>query len=77
MLDIIKSYFNKEEYYIIVTNNNLYIKNYQKVIDITDKEILIDINNRIIKITGQNLTLIKIISHDLSIKGIIESVKYL
>lgn len=77
MLDIIKSYFNKEEYYIIVTNNNLYIKNYQKVIDITDQEILIDINNRIIKITGQNLTLIKIISHDLSIKGIIESVKYI
>lgn len=77
MLDIIKSYFNKEDYYVIVTNNNLYIKNYTKVIDISENEALIDINNRILKITGQNLTLIKIISHDLSIKGLIESVKYL
>lgn len=77
MLDIIKSYFSKEDYYIIVTNNNLYIKNYTKVIDINETEALIDIHNRILKITGQNLTLIKIISNDLSIKGLIESVKYL
>lgn len=77
MLDIIKSYFNKEDYYIIVTNNNLYIKNYTKVIDINETEALIDINNRIIKITGKDLTLIKIVSNDLSIRGTIESVKYI
>lgn len=77
MLDIIKSYFSKEDYYLIVTNNNLYIKNYTKIIDINDKEILVKINNRIIKINGENLTLIKIISKDLSIKGSIESVKYI
>lgn len=77
MLDIIKSYFSKEDYYLIVTNNNLYIKNYTKIIDINDKEILVNINNRIIKINGENLTLIKIISKDLSIKGSIESVKYI
>lgn len=77
MLDIIKSYFSKEDYYIIVTNNNLYIKNYSKVIDINESEALINIHDRILKITGKNLTLIKIISKDLSIKGHIESVKYL
>lgn len=77
MLDIIKSYFNKEEYYIILTYNNLYIKNYTKVIDIAEQEILIDIQGKIIKITGHELTLIKIVSNDLSIKGFIESVKYL
>ena len=77
MLDIIKSYFNKEDFYLIITNNNLYIKNYNKIINIEPTEILININDQLLKVTGQHLILKKIVSNDLAINGKIESVKYI
>ena len=54
MFDIIKSYFSKEEYYIILTKNYLYIKNYTKIINIEENEILLEINSKIYKIKGDN-----------------------
>lgn len=77
MLDIIKSYFNKEDFYLIITNNNLYVKNYNKIINIEPTEILININNQLLKVSGLNLTLKKIVNNDLAINGKIESVKYI
>ena len=77
MLDIIKSYFSKEDFYLIITNNNLYIKNYNKVINIEPTEILININNQLLKVEGKNLILKRIVSKDLAINGKIESVKYI
>ena len=77
MLDIIKSYFSKEDFYLIITNNNLYIKNYDKVINIEPTEILININNQLLKVIGKDLILKRIVSKDLAINGKIESVKYI
>ncbi|MCH5166460.1 MAG: YabP/YqfC family sporulation protein [Erysipelotrichales bacterium] len=77
MLDIIKSYFNKEDFYLIITNSNLYIKNYNKIINIEPTEIIININEQLLKINGQNLTLKRIVSKDLVVNGTIESVKYI
>lgn len=77
MLDIIKSYFKKENYYLILTSTSLYIKNYKKLINIDESEVIIEIGNKVIKIKGSNLTLKKTIGKDASINGIIESVKYL
>ena len=77
MINIIKSYFKKEKYYVIITDNSLYIKNYKKVIYIEDSEVLIEMPKMIIEVTGSSLILKKIIGHDLAINGTIESVKYL
>lgn len=74
MFDIIKSYFSKEDYYIILTKKYLYIKNYSKIINIEEKEILIEIDSKIYKIKGDNMMLTKSISKDLAIKGSIESI---
>ncbi len=77
MLDIIKSYFNKETYYIILTSNAVYLKNYNKILNIDSEEAVVEINGRILKITGEDLVLNKIVSKEAAIKGKIESVKYL
>lgn len=77
MLDIIKSYFKKENYYLIFTSNSIHIKNYKKIINIDESEVIIEISNKIVKIKGNNLTLKKTIGKDATINGLIESVKYL
>lgn len=75
MLDIIKSYFSKNNYYIIILNDKIIIKNYKSILNISDNEINIKLENIIYKIKGNNLVLKKIISNELEINGIIESVK--
>lgn len=77
MLEIIKSYLKNEHYYIILTEKSLLIKNYKKIINITDSEVIIELQGKTTKIKGNNLSLKKSIGKDLEIKGIIESVKYL
>ncbi len=75
MFDILKSYLDKEKYYIIVMPNDIYIKNYSKIINIEDKEILIEIDGKIYKIVGANFILKKSIVNELKISGTVESVK--
>lgn len=77
MFDIIRSYISKEDYYLIILSNGIYIKNYQKLIGITNDEVIIEINNNIYKIKGSNFILTKSIEHELMIKGIVESVSRL
>ena len=77
MFDIIRSYISKEDYYLIILKNGIYIKNYQKLIGITDEEILIEIDNSIYKIKVSKFVLTKSIEHELMIKGCVESVNRL
>ena len=44
MLDIIKSYISNEKFYIIIMGSAIYIKNYSKIINIADDEIIIEIS---------------------------------
>lgn len=74
MFNILKSYLDKEKYYIIIMTNSIYIKNYNKIINIEDKEILIDIDNNIYKISGNNFILKKSILNEIRISGYVESV---
>lgn len=77
MLETIKSYLKSENYYIILTPTSLLIKNYKKIINIEEKELMIEVASKIIKVKGNNLTLKKTIGKDLQINGTIESVKYI
>ena len=75
MLETLRSYLDKDKYYIIFTNNNIYIKNYTKLISITQEEILFTIENITMKINGKNLYLKKSLNKELLIEGSIESIK--
>lgn len=77
MLDILKSYFKKEKFYIIITNNSLYIKNYKRLINIDENEVLVELMSNIMKVNGNNLILKRTVGKDLVINGNIESVKYI
>lgn len=74
MLNIIKSYLAKEEFYIIVLKNNIYIKNYSKIIGVNDNEVLFDIQGSIYKITGNNFILTKTIGKEVILKGQVERI---
>lgn len=77
MLEIIKSYLKNENYYLILTSSSLYIKNCNKIVNIDENEVIAEINNKLVKIKGSNLTLKKTIGKDIQVNGTIESVKYL
>lgn len=77
MFDIIRSYIDKEDYYLIILSNGIYIKNFQKLIGIREDEVIIEIANGIFKIKGSNFILTKSIEREIMIKGIVESVNRL
>lgn len=74
MLDIIKSYISNKKYYIIMMNDSFYIKNYDRLINITANEVLVEIAGSLYKCTGSDLTLTRSLDRELEIKGIIESI---
>lgn len=75
MIDTLRSYLNKEDYYIIIMNDKIYIKNYTKLISITDTEIYLNFKKENIKIVGHNFYLAQSNNKELIIKGILESIK--
>lgn len=76
MLDIFKSYLDREEYYLIITNNKYYIKNYKKIISIDDKELIILLGKRYLNITGKNMSVKQNIGKEILISGEIENIKF-
>lgn len=74
MIDTLRSYLDKEEYYIIIMNDKTYIKNYTKLIGINEHEILITIHDKTLHLEGTNLYLTQSSNNELIIKGSIESI---
>ena len=75
MLEIFKNYLNKEEYYIIIYSNYIYIYNYIDIIKFTDSYISLKLNNLIIYIKGIDLLITKMETKELLIKGKILSLE--
>ena len=75
MIETLKSYLSKENYYIIITKNNIYLNNYEELASLNNNEILIKLNKTYYKITGNNFSLNKIDKKELIINGYIESIK--
>ncbi len=74
MFDIIRSYFKDEKYYVVLFNDGIYIKNYNNILSLTDNEVLVNINDSIYKIKGNNFILSKTVGHELVVNGNIESI---
>ena len=60
---------------IQLEENKIYVSNYKTIIDIKENLIIIDCNNFILKIYGQNLKVKQIIDKEILILGKIEKVE--
>ena len=74
LIETLKTYLNKEEYYFIITSNYLYIKNYTNLLSMDEFEILLSIKNNNYRIKGKELTLKRSENKELLIYGVIESI---
>lgn len=69
MLEIFKNYLNKEEYYVVVYSNYIYIYKYIDIIKFTDKFISLKLNKLTINIYGTDMLITKMEKNELLIKG--------
>ena len=75
MLDIIRSYFKDEKYYIVMFNDGVYIKNYNNILSLTEDELLININEILYRVKGKYFILSKTVGKELTVNGSIESIE--
>ncbi len=73
---MIKDIIKNNNYYICIENNLICIKNYIRIIDISDTFIKIKLNNKTIKIKGNNMIINRLDEHDLSIKGEYKDIEF-
>ena len=66
--------FAKGCYSINICDNKVYIENYDKLIDINDTEILVMINNKLVKIIGKSLIIRRLEKSELLIEGFIKGI---
>ena len=75
MLEIFKNYLNKENYYIIIYSNYIYIYKYINIIKFTDTNICLELDKFKVNILGKDLLITKLEKKELLIKGIIMKVE--
>lgn len=69
MISKITNYINNIDYKITISLDKIHIYNYKSIIDITDSEALIKIDNKVIKIIGTDIKLLKLDKKELLISG--------
>ena len=72
MINVLK---NKHE--LVIKNGYLYLKNYKRIVDINDKNILIMLDNKSVNIKGNNLIVCSMDEYDIVIKGNINIIEYI
>ena len=77
IIDNLKNIFINEAYSINLTNNKLYITNYEKLLSITDKQIILKFTNFNLNIKGMNFKIIKMLDKEILFNGHIESMEYI
>lgn len=72
----LQKFLYDKDYFLAYFNNTLYIYNFTKIFLLSSKKIILDINNRKITISGNNLILKKSCGNELVISGTIKEVSY-
>ena len=75
MLEIFKNYLKKEQYYIILYSNYIYIYKYLDILKFTEKFISLKLNKMIINIYGDDMLITKLEKEELLIKGQIKKLE--
>lgn len=69
LLNSINTYLNNKSYNINISHNTIYINNFNKIDNITEKQIIIIIENFKLKIEGNNIKIIKMLEKEILFNG--------
>lgn len=75
LLQNIQTFLRNNSYNINISKNNLYINNYNKIDNISEKNISLIVDNNKIYIKGNNLKIIKMLDKEILFNGQIESIE--
>lgn len=75
MLNNLSTYLSGEEYRISILSSGIHVLNYKSIIDITDTEVLLKIDKKIIKIKGAGFRLKELDKKELLIHGLVKKVE--
>lgn len=74
--DNFKNFLYDLENFITIYENNLHVFNYEKLEKLSDKEIIIRLDNKLIEIDGNNLKIKQMTKQELLINGNITKVEF-
>lgn len=75
LLQNITNYLRNNTYNINISENYIYINNYQKIDNISETDITIIVNQYILNIKGNNLKVLKLLDNEILFNGNIENIK--
>lgn len=75
MIDILKSYLNNEDFYIIINKDGLLINNFNKIITLDDSKLIILIQDKKYIFQGKSFKIKKSIDKSLELNCTIESME--
>ena len=75
MIDNIKNYLYDKKYFINFYDDYIHIFNYIKLLNFSDKEVSLELNDFIINIKGEGFLVTKMTSNEILIKGIINDME--
>lgn len=75
MLEVFQRFLKDNEYQIIINKCGLYIKNYQRLISLEDTNISLITSKKKIVVSGEGLSLRKILDNELFIQGLIKRIE--
>lgn len=75
MLNNLSTYLNLEDYRISILNNGVHILNYKSIVDITETEVILKIDKKLIRIKGSSFRLKELDKKELLIHGKIKKVE--
>lgn len=74
--DALKEFLYNKKYFISMYEDKLYVYHYQELLKLNSDEIVLKIENFILSIKGNNLTISQMTKDELMIQGIINGVTY-
>jgi sporulation protein YqfC len=77
MIENLINYIKDDDYLVGIYAGMAHIFNYKRVLDILSNEILVQVKNKKIRITGENLVIKKLDKSEMLIKGVIKRVDFI
>lgn len=74
MFNKLINYFKTDEYSLLIGKNKIYINNYEKIIDVNDKSIILKFSDKVYLIDGTDLVIKKLDKYEMYITGMIRKI---
>ena len=73
---MLRNYIYNKKFQLYIFENKINILNYKDIISFTDNKLIIDINKKLIDITGSNLVISRLLDDELLIEGNILNIEF-